>query len=68
MPMRRPWMRSYTWPTQMGRAACHCAEAALTRDRAFGRSGTLLLTEKGALKKQKKLISRCHESRGGRVG
>ena len=46
MPMRRPWMRSYTWPTQMGRAACRCAEPARTRDRAFGRSGTLLLTEK----------------------
>ena len=46
-----PWMRSYTWPTQMGRAACRCAELALTRDRAFGRSGTLLLAEKGVEKK-----------------
>ena len=52
MPMRRPWMRSYTWPTQMGPAACRCAEAALTRDRAFGRSGTLLLAEKGVWKKK----------------
>ena len=36
----------------MGRAACRCAEPALTLDRAFGRSGTLLLTEKRREKKK----------------
>ena len=44
-------MKSFTSPTQTGRAACRCAEPALTRDRAFARIGTLQLTEK--LRKKK---------------
>ena len=27
MPMRRPWMRSYTWPTQMGRPTAWACRA-----------------------------------------
>ena len=50
--MRRPWMKSFTSPTQTGRAACRCAEPALTRDRALARIGTLQLTEKLRSKKK----------------